>query len=99
MAADEMAGCRDVTGELTRTPAGSPMHYLYSLRAVDGEHISIERLESGDPSVLKPLFGRGDGPIRGTFSICITGENPTETYDGKTVFRAKLTAFDPGVSK
>jgi hypothetical protein len=102
LAAGEAPQCRDVTGELMRTPGGSPVYYGYTLRTVDGELILIESLESGESQLLetfRPLFGRGDGPVAGSFTICITGKNPTPTYSGKTIFRARITAYDPGASK
>ena len=102
VAAGDAIGCRDVIGELRRTPAGSPVYYMYDLRTPDGELILIEGLERGDPGLLetlKPLFGRADGPVPGQFTICITGEISTKTYSGKTIFRARHAAFEPGLAK
>jgi hypothetical protein len=99
-AADAVPGCRATSGGLTRTPTSESM-YTYRLRTTDGEYISIEQIKGGDGSLLetlKVLFGRGDGPVRGTYTICLTGIAAYD-YVGKPIHRARITAFTPEAAK
>jgi hypothetical protein len=93
MAADDPSRCKAVDGELYRTPA--PPSYVYRLRTNDGETYPLDDDESGQPELLEALrvaFARGDGPVQGIFTICLTGTNALPAYDGTPVQRARLTA-------
>jgi hypothetical protein len=75
--------------------------YKYRLRTTDGEIISIEQIEGGESDLLdtlNTLFGRSDGPVRGTYTICLTGIAAYD-YVGKPIHRARITAFTSEAAK
>ena len=92
--------CRSVQGELLRTPSASS--YTYRIRTSDGGFFIVESPETGASQLfeaLKAQFGREDGPLRGSFMICVTGRNATDTYDGKPIWVARIKAYTPAASQ
>jgi hypothetical protein len=94
IAAEEPASCRDVSGNFRCNLENS--WDMCRIRTPDGAVYSIKRLDSADPALLEGLrvaFDGGVGPLVGSFTVCIIGRNATDTYDGKPVYFATLTAF------
>jgi len=92
--AEEPIVCRDIAGSL-RCNLSDPWD-MCRIRTQDGAVYSLKHLSSADPALLDALkvaFNGGTGPLRGSFTVCITGRNPTGTYTGKPVYFANLTAF------
>ena len=86
--------CSDVSGNF-RCNLAIPTEVCHVL-APDGTVYSIKRLDSAEPALkeaLKAAFDGGVGPLIGSFTVCITGRNPTDTYAGRPVYIATLAAF------